>query len=100
MKYGLTVTEIITLLLVKLVYQKSHIIGQVLRNLILSGLSDVADSLDQLLICSLDIVNIRHVNLQSNILYCVLIPKSKLILRNQKKRQRKLEENSMDVFYT
>lgn len=53
---GFFVTEIVRLLSLKVVDEELQVVGEVVRNLVLSGLSDFADCLDHLLVGSLDVV--------------------------------------------
>ena len=77
--------------------QKTEVVGQVGGDLILSGLSNGADALDQVLVGSLHIPKITLVNLKPNVLDRVFVPHLELMLSDQEKRQSKIKQDSLDV---
>ena len=71
MQYSLTMAEIFLRRSLEIIYQQCHVVSQILRNLVLSSLSDVADCLYQLLVGSLDVVDVGHIDLKAHILNCI-----------------------------
>ena len=66
--HSLFVAEVLILLTLQRLAEEGQVVGQILADFVLSGLSDAANGLDQLLIGALDIPGIGDVDLESDIL--------------------------------
>ena len=84
MQKSLSVPEILLSWLIQILHQELHIIRQILANLVLASLPNVADRLDQFLVHPLDIPSVRVVNLQAHILNWIVTPELELVLVDKK----------------
>lgn len=97
MHKGLFVAEVVRLRRLEVFDEHLEIVGEVFRDLVLSGLPDVADGLNQLLIGSLHVPGIRIVDLETHVLDAVLAPELKLELCDKHQGEGQLEEDCLYV---
>ncbi len=97
MQQSFFVAEVLRLRSLKIFNQKLEEVGQVVRDLVLACLTDVAYGRNQLLVGPLHVVGIRVVYLKAHIFNWVLLPLLELVLGNQQQRQGQVEENRLDV---
>lgn len=97
---GFSMTEVFRRGPRKVLNEELQEVSKVLRNLVLSGLTDATDSPDQLLVGSLDVVGVGAINLKAHKLNGVFCPELELVLGDQTERQSELKQNSLDVFST
>ena len=69
---GLFVAEVLRRFALQVLQKELQVVGQVFRDLDFARLSNVADRLDQLLICALHVVSVGAIHLQTNIFDRVL----------------------------
>ena len=97
MEQGFLVSEVLAWWCLQVIDQELQIVREVLRDLVLSCLSDVADGLDQLLIGSLDVVSIGHVNLKAHVLNRIFTPQCELMLGDEHQGQCQFKQDGLDV---
>ena len=89
--------EILRGRLVQILDQELQVVRQVLANLVLAGLSDITDGLNQLLIHPFNIPSVRVVNLQTNVLNWVFGPELEFVLVNKEQWQGQIIQNRCDM---
>ena len=78
--------EVLTRRLAKIIHEELQVVGQMVRDLVLARLSNVADGFYELLIGAFDVVSVAHVDLEAHVLDGVSGPQLKLMLRNEQQR--------------
>ena len=68
MQESLTMAEVLTRRLAKIIHEELQVVGQVVRDLVLACLSNVADGFNELLIGAFDVVSVAHVDLEAHVL--------------------------------
>ena len=94
---GLSVAEVFTWGSLQVLDEQLEVVGQVVTDLVLPRLADIADGLDQVLINSFHVPRVRIVDLKADILHWVLRPQLELVLADEQKRQGQLEKDRLDV---
>lgn len=97
MHQGLFVTEVVGLLRLKVIDKQLQIVGEVVRDLVLARLPNLANGPDHLLVSALDVPRIGVVDLEADVLDRVLRPQLEFVLRDQHQGQGQLEEDRLDV---
>ena len=89
--------EILRGRLVQILDQELQVVRQVLANLVLAGLSDITNGLNQLLIHPFHIPSVRVVNLQTNVLDWVFGPELEFVLVYKEQWQSQIIQNRCDM---